>query len=80
MNAPVKDLAVIDPRLAFLARAAARHELVRLGELDIDDAIAGLIEPFEEMTGRLIIRNCPCNRELLERWERIAPPKRRGCR
>lgn len=43
----------VDPSLVFLARAAARHALVEAGEQDLEEAIIGLIEPFEQLVGRL---------------------------
>jgi hypothetical protein len=63
----------IDPRLAFLHRAHAALVLVDAGELDVDTAIGGLIEPFEELVGPLL---CACSREIVERWERDYPPRR----
>jgi hypothetical protein len=33
----------IDPRLAFLARAAARHRLFEIGEIDLEEAFEGLM-------------------------------------
>lgn len=36
----------IDPRLAFLARAAARCFLVEAGEMEIDEAFDGLVPAF----------------------------------
>ena len=53
----------IDPRLVFLERASARCYLVDHGEMDIDDAITGLIPP------------CTCAREIYDRMERLYPPK-----
>jgi hypothetical protein len=38
---------MIDPRLAFLARAAARHALVETGDMDLDEAIDGLVDDDE---------------------------------
>ena len=34
----------VDPRLAFLARAAARLALVEAGEMELEEAYDGLIE------------------------------------
>ena len=59
---------IIDARLAFLARAAARHALVESGAMDLDEALDGLVEPacdhdhFEWIEA------------LVERWEREYPP------
>jgi hypothetical protein len=64
---------VPDPRLAFLHRAHATLVLVDAGELDVDTAIGGLIEPFEELVGPLL---CACSREIVERWERDYPRQR----
>jgi hypothetical protein len=57
-----------DPRAAFLLRAACRWELLEVGEMDLDEAIDGLIEPF------MAIAPCACERDILERWERSLPP------
>jgi hypothetical protein len=59
----------VDPRLAFLARAAARFELVRAGAMDIAEAYDGLI----------IDLRCNCDCERVKRWERDYPhrPQRR---
>jgi hypothetical protein len=35
----------VDPRLVFLARAHARFILVEAGEIDLDKALDGLVEP-----------------------------------
>jgi hypothetical protein len=67
MNAPCFVEERVDPRLAFLARAAARFELVQVGVMDIDEAFEGLIVSLQ----------CACSREMLARWERDFPPKRR---
>jgi len=40
----------IDPKLAFLARASARHYMVELEMLSVDDAFDALIRPFIEIT------------------------------
>jgi hypothetical protein len=59
----------VDPRLAFLARAAARLALVEAGEMDVDEAYDGLIEFI-----------CDCRRwPLAEQWERHLPPNGRRC-
>jgi hypothetical protein len=60
----------VDPRLAFLARAAARFVLVQAGEMTLDQAFDGLFDSLQ----------CPCERETIERWERldrIRPRRRR---
>jgi hypothetical protein len=51
----------VDPRLAFLARAAARFVLVQAGEMMLDQAFDGLVDSLQ----------CPCEREIIERWERL---------
>jgi hypothetical protein len=57
----------VDHRLAFLARASARLLLVEAGELDLDQALDGLVEPI-----------CECQRwPLAAQWERTHPPRRR---
>jgi hypothetical protein len=50
----------VDPKLAFLARAAVRFELVHIGEMDIDEAFDGLVACLQ----------CYCSRDLVEKWER----------
>jgi hypothetical protein len=59
----------LDPRLVFLARAGARHCLVEAGQMELGEAIAGLLEGDR----------CPlCGCHLLaEQWERTHPPRRR---
>jgi hypothetical protein len=41
----------LDPGLAFLGQASARHVLVEQGEMSIDEAIDGLTEPVEQIFG-----------------------------
>jgi hypothetical protein len=67
--------ALIDPRLAFLARAHARFILVESGAMDLEEAVDGLIEQFDEIVGPRA-----CVWETIERWERTHPPVRRGQR
>jgi hypothetical protein len=55
----------IDFRLVFLERAAARLMLVNAGEMDLGEAVDGLG----------VSLHCECNRELIERWERVPPVK-----
>jgi hypothetical protein len=66
----------LDPRLVFLARAGARHTLVEVGEMTLDEAIRGLIHGHERCP------LCGLRRHLLaEQWERTNPPlkyRRRG--
>jgi hypothetical protein len=59
----------LDPRLVFLARAGARHTLVEVGEMTLDEAIRGLIHGHERCP------LCGLRRHLLaEQWERTHPP------
>jgi len=56
--------ALVDPRLAFLARASARLILVESGEMDLDEA-------YEDLVASV----CDCARwPLAEQWERTHPP------
>jgi hypothetical protein len=59
MNAPLLLDRRVDPRLAFLARAAARFQLVEAGELDLETAFNGLVAGL----------SCPCDRDRIARWE-----------
>jgi len=59
--------ALVDPRLAFLARASARLVLVEVGEMDLNEAFDDLIESV-----------CDCARwPPAEQWERTHPPRQR---
>jgi hypothetical protein len=61
----------LNPRLVFLARAGARHTLVEVGEMTLDEAIRGLIHGYE------LCPLCGLRRHLLaEQWERTHPPRR----
>jgi hypothetical protein len=60
MNAPLLIDRHIDARLAILARAAARFELVQAGAMDIGEAFDGLIASLQ----------CACDRDRIQRWER----------
>jgi hypothetical protein len=63
-----------DPRLIFLHRAAARLTLVYSADMTLEEAIGGLVEPFEELIGRQML--CAGEREIAERLDRAAvPPK-----
>ena len=61
--------ALVDPRLAFLARASARLVLVEVGETNLDEA-------YEDLVASV----CDCQRwPLAEQWELTHPPlKYRG--
>ena len=50
-----------DPRLAFLARASARLTLVEACEMEIGEALDGLVD------------QCACDREMIARWDRDYP-------
>jgi hypothetical protein len=57
----------IDHRLAFLACASARFDLVETGEMTLDEAVDGnFVERFRAVADI----TCRCEREMLERWER----------
>jgi len=56
----------VDPRLAFLARAAVRFDLVEAGEMELTEAYDGLVCDLP----------CQCGREMVERWERDYPWQR----
>ena len=59
----------LDERYVFLVRAAARLWMVNRSVMTIDEAFDGLV----------ISLKCPCEREIIERWERLdrLRPKRR---
>jgi hypothetical protein len=61
---------LIDGRLIFLARASARHTLGEAGEMELEEAIGGVLDGDR----------CPlCERlrwPLAEKWERTHPPRR----
>ena len=65
-----------DLRIVFLERAAARLRLFNSADMTIDEAIGGLIEPFEEIIGRRML--CDCAREMVERWNAKPPRARRA--
>ena len=61
----------IDPRLAWLARAAARFDLVQVGGMDIEEAFGDLVDCLQ----------CDCDRETIKRWERYdSRPRKWGNR
>jgi hypothetical protein len=64
---PMIEVSKVDPKLAWLARAAARFELVRTGKMDIDTAFDGLV----------VCLSCCCSRETTARWESDYPAVRR---
>ena len=69
---PAVEVGKVDPKLAFLARAAARFELVHTGAMHIDEAFDGLV----------VCLQCSCSRDLVEKWERDYPfrAKSRGAK
>jgi len=64
---------MVDPRLAFLARARARLILVESGAMDLDEAFEGLIAQSP-------CSICDCRwgwvEDLVEYWECTHPPRR----
>jgi hypothetical protein len=76
-------MTAIDWRLAFLARAGARYRLVENGDMDPDGAVTELIEDIdrcwllERIIGRRSLK-CGCECDVLGRWERIRPNKRKA--
>lgn len=67
MNAPVRIVTQVDPKLAWLARAAARFDLVQVGAMDLDEAFDGFVVDLR----------CNCDCECVARWERDYPPIKR---
>ena len=59
----------VDVRLAFLARAAAKHYLVENGLEDLDQAFADLHHACH------VIAPCACERQTLDAWENLDPAK-----
>jgi len=57
---------MVDPRLAFLARASARLILVEVGEMELGIAFAELVPVFRKITAP-----CTCDREMLSRWREL---------
>jgi hypothetical protein len=70
---------MIDPRLILLEKAAARLLLVQVGEMEVDEAVAGLIGHFRALAPGIL---CNCDCDQLARWERqdrSRPRPRRRC-
>jgi hypothetical protein len=63
---PPGEVGKIESRLAFLHRAHARLVLFEAGQMDIAEALEGLVASLQ----------CSCRRALVERWERDHPPRR----
>lgn len=64
----------IDPRLAFLACASARLDLVEAGAMELDEALSpDFIEQFRSIAEI----TCHCEREILQRMEAVhrKPPE-----
>jgi hypothetical protein len=71
MNPPLIDL-----RLAFLACASARLDLIERGLMDLDEAFSrDFVEGFREI-GAL---TCTCEREILDRLEAHHRQMREQC-
>jgi hypothetical protein len=72
----------IDRRLAFLWRAAARARLVESGDMDLDEAVTGLLESIDRrwllelIVGRRALP-CGCECDVLGRWEQTSPPAKK---
>src|SRR6516225_369847 len=66
----------IDRRLAFLACASARFDLVETGEMTLDEAVDdNFVERFRAVAEIV----CACQCQMIEAWERDYPhlPPRR---
>ena len=73
----------IDWRLAFLARAGARFRLVESGDMELDEAVTGLIESLDRrwLLERIVRGRhlpCACECDVIGRWNRMRPPGRRA--
>ena len=64
-----------DLRVVFLERASARLRLVKSMDLGLDEAVAGLIEPLEDIIGRRQL--CECALDTVRRWEAADDSSRR---
>jgi hypothetical protein len=75
-------MTLVDWRLAFLARAAARLRLVEVGDMDPDTAITELIESLDRrwllqcIVGKRPLP-CACECDIIGRWERKRPATKR---
>ena len=69
-----RTMSMVDPRLAFLARASARLILVEVGEMDLDTAFAELVPAFREIAGRHLIARCLLVGSTRPRSRANAPP------
>jgi hypothetical protein len=61
---------MIDPRLVFLERAAARLALIEAGMMSLEEAFAGLMPVI------LNFADCRCYREILDSFDRYQPPRK----
>ena len=60
----------IDRRLAFLACASTRFDLVETGEMTLDEAVDGnFVERFRAVAEIV----CACECQMIEAWERDYP-------
>src|SRR5215469_1154318 len=56
----------VDPRAAILLRAASRYNLLRHGEITLDDAFSeNFVDDFLEAVGAI------WRRQMFEHWDRI---------
>jgi hypothetical protein len=69
-NEAKRRVPMIDPRLVFFERAAARLLLIEASEMSLDDALNGLMRAILE------IADCRCHREVLESFDRCRPSPR----
>ena len=64
-----------DLRIVFLERASARLRLVKSCDMELGEAIAGLVPAFEEIIGRRML--CDCVVDIVRRWEAADDGSRR---
>ena len=64
-----------DLRMVFLERAAARLRLVKSCDMELVEAIGGLVPAFEEIVGWGMASHC--TREMVKRWEAADDGSRR---
>jgi len=61
---------MIDSRLVFLERAAARLILIEAGAMSLDEAFDGLMPAIFKAA------DCRCYREILDGFDRYQPPRK----
>jgi len=61
MNAPVLISTLVEPRAAFLSRAAARDGLYQSGAIELDEAFGGLVEHFMAVVAPAVCDVCGLN-------------------